>query len=126
MSDTANLFVDWQAQFHDPAYQACDNLPVSSGSTTVETLMNEAVSCSPSITYTSTGSGDNAYLTSIDGVESNKDGNGYYWIFYVNGTIASVGFGACKLNNGDSVAWDYKHSSSGLSQANQQDHPANK
>lgn len=126
MSDTANLFIDWQAQWHTPAYQACDGLAISNGITTVEKLMDEAVFCSPSIAYTSIGSGDSAYLTGIDGVESNQNGNGYYWIYFVNGKKASVGFAAYKLNAGDSVAWDYKHFSSGLSQVNQPDHPANK
>ena len=125
MSDTANLFIDWQAQFHSPAYQACDELPLSVA-TTVEDLMDEAANCSPTITYTSVGSGDSAYLTAIDGVESNQGENGYYWVYFVNGQMPSVGFGAYKLSNGDSVAWDYKHFSSGLSQVNQPDHPANK
>jgi hypothetical protein len=126
MSDTANLFIDWQAQWHTPPYQSCDGLPISTGVTTVKNLLDEAANCNPSITYTSNGSGDSAYLTSIDGVDSNHDGNGYYWVYFVNGQQPSVGFGAYKLNDGDSVAWDYKHFSSGLSQVNQPDHPANK
>jgi len=125
MSDTANLFIDWQSQWHDPAYQACDGLAISTD-TTVQDLMDEATSCNPSITYTATGSGDSAYLTAIDGVESNQDGNGYYWVYLVNGHMPSVGFGAYILEDGDSVAWDYKHFSSGLRQVNQPDHPANK
>lgn len=124
MSDTANLFIDWQAKWHTPPYQAYDGLPISTGAV-VESLMNEAEECSPPITYTSVGSGASAYLTAIDGVENNQAGNGYYWVFFVNGKMPTVGFGAYELSNGDSVAWDYKHYSSGLSQVNQPDHPAN-
>lgn len=120
MSNTANLFVDWSSEFHNPAYQACNNLPIVPGKTTVEELMNEAKSgCSPSINYTSTGSGGNAFLTSIDGVVNNQSGNGYYWMYSVNGTSPNVGFGAYKLSAGDSVVWDYIHYSSGLKQVNQ-------
>jgi len=126
MSDTANLFIDWSAPFHTPPYQACDYLPITVNVSTVKTLMDEASGCSPSITYTSTGRGGSAYLTSIDGVESNQDGNGYYWVYFVNNKMGDVGFEVCKLSPGDSVAWDYKHFSSGLKQVNQPDHPANK
>ncbi len=125
MSDTANLFIDWQSQFHTPPYQACDGLPISTGAT-IENLLDEAESCKPPITYTSVGSGSSAYLTSIDGVKSNQGGNGYYWVYFVNGIMPPVGFGAYELSDGDSVAWDYKHFSSGLRQVNQPDHPANK
>lgn len=124
MSSSANLFIDWQAEFHTPAYQACDGLAISAGTTTVEDLLNEAGGCQPPISYTSVGTGANAYLTAIDGVTSNQDGNGYYWVYYVNGVMATVGFGEYTLSDNDSVAWDYKHFSSGLKQANQPDHPA--
>ncbi len=124
--NTANLFVDWTSEFHDPGNQACDYLPITPGTTTVQDLMNEAGNfCNPSINYTYGGSGQSAYLTSIDGVESNQDGNGYYWVYYVNNVEPDVGFGACKLSAGDSVAWDYLHFSSGKKQPNQPDHPSN-
>ncbi len=127
MSNTANLFIDWQQQWHQPPWQACNDLPIVSSKSTVKDLLDESKSyCNPSINYTSTGSGDSEYLTSIDGVENNQGGNGYYWVYFVNGNMPSVGFAAYKLNAGDSVAWDYKHFSSGLRQMNQSDHPANK
>jgi hypothetical protein len=116
-TDTANLFVDWGSPFHIPPWQACDFLPITSGSSTVLDLMNAAGSCDPPISFTYEGSGQSAYLTSINGVVSNQGGNGYYWVFFVNGTAPSVGFGAYVLNSGDSVVWDYKHFSSGLRQA---------
>lgn len=124
MSNTANLFIDWQSPFHKPAFQACDKLPVATGATVAD-LLDEASSCNPSITYTAQGSGASEYLTSIDGVESNKE-SGYFWVYFVNGKMPPVGFAEYKLSDGDSVAWDYKHYSSGLRQLNQPDHPANK
>ncbi len=124
MADTANLFVDWGGEFHNPAWQACDYLPIVPQVTTVQGLMDEAQNgCNPSVTYTAEGSGQSAYLTSIDGVTSNQGGNGYYWIYFVNGQMPSVGFGAYTLSPGDSVAWDYKHFSSGLKQATQPNFP---
>lgn len=125
MTDTANLFIDWQAPFHSPPYQACDGLAITSGSTTVKELLNEAEGCCQPVTYTASGSGASAYLTAIDGEASNQDDNGYYWVYYVNGVMPSVGFGAYQLHANDGVAWDYKHFSSGLRQVNQPDHPAN-
>jgi len=122
---TANLFIDWASEFHTPPWQACDGLPIVSGTSSVLDLMNEAEGCNPSVSYTSVGVGQSAYLTSIDGVQSNQNENGYYWVFFVNGVAATVGFGAYLLSANDSVAWDYKHFSSGLSQANQADHPVN-
>ena len=116
---TADLFVDWGA-VHDPEYQACSDLDITPGVTTVLDLMNVAASnCDPPIQFTYTGSGPTAFLTSIGGVYNNENGREYYWIYLVNGHSPGVGFGAYTLSNGDSVAWDYKHSSSGLSQATQ-------
>ena len=126
MTDTANLFIDWSGDFHNPPWQACNNLPITPQSTTVQDLLNEAESCDPPVNYTYVGSGASAYLTGIDGVENNQDDNGYYWVYFVNGQMPNVGFGAYELSDGDSVAWDYKHYSSGLRQVNQPDHPANK
>jgi hypothetical protein len=114
---TANLFVDWGSEFHDPAWQACDDLSIDTGSTVLD-LMNEAAEeCDPPIPFTYTGSGQSAFLTSIDGVANNQNNNGYYWVYFVNGQAPQVGFGAYTLSAGDSVAWDYKHFNSGLSQA---------
>ena len=125
-TNTANLFIDWQQQWHTPPWQACDYLPITPSQSTVKTLMDDAKSCSPSVTCTSVGTGDSEYLTAIDGVENNQGGNGYYWVYFVNGQMPSVGFAAYALNSGDSVVWAYKHYSSGLRQVNQPDHPANK
>ncbi len=116
-SNSANLFVDWGGS-HTPPWQACNSIPITPGQTTVFDLLQEAATaCSPSIIFTYEGSGQSAYLTSIDGVENNAGGNGYYWIYLVNGVSPPVGFGAYLLACGDSVVWDYKHFSSGLRQA---------
>lgn len=114
---TANLFVDWASEFHQPPWQACDYLPITPDVSTVLDLMNEAAEeCDPPIPFTFTGSGQSAFLTSIDGVENNQGNNGYYWIYRVNNVEPQVGFGAYILSAGDSVAWDYVHYESGLSQ----------
>jgi len=119
---TANLFIDWGGEFHTPPFKAIDYLPIDgNGSTTILDLMTES-----KIKFTYKGSGDSAYLTSIDGVSYNQNENGYYWFFYVNNKPIQVGFGAYDLSDSDSVAVDYKHWSSRMKQVNQPDHPLNK
>ncbi len=116
-SNSANLFVDW-GPFHTPPWQACNFISITTGQTTVLKLMQQAsASCNPSVVFTSQGSGQSAYLTSIDGVANNANGDGYYWVFLVNGKAPPIGFGAYVLSDSDSVVWDYKHFSSGLRQA---------
>ena len=121
--DSADLFIDWSGEFHTPAYLAIDGLPIVPGFSTVLDLLNAASRRDPSFQFTKTGEGANAWLTSIGGVANNQQGNGYYWVFFVNGVMPQKGCGACVLDDNASVAWDYKHYSSGFSQANQEDHP---
>lgn len=123
--NTVNLFIDWASEFHNPPWQACDGVPIISGESTLLDVMNEVAQYNPPVNYTSVGEGPNAYLTAIDGVQSNQGGNGYYWVFFVNGVMPEVGYGAYVLSANDSVAWDYKHYASGLRQASQADHPVN-
>ncbi|WP_080487126.1 DUF4430 domain-containing protein [Burkholderia ubonensis] len=50
-------------------------------------------------------------------VEANQGGNGYWWVYFVNGQMPDVSCAVYTLQPGDSVAWDYKHYSRGLKQA---------
>jgi hypothetical protein len=113
---TANLFVDWASEFHAPPWQANDQLPITEGATTALDLFNCA-GVAPPLAVLTQGAGQGAYVTAIDGVTQNSGGNGYWWVYFVNGTAPNVGAGAYMLKDGDSVAWDYKHVASGLKQA---------
>ena len=112
---TADNFVDWGGEFHQPAYQANDGIPIDVGVTTVwDVLISSAIQ--PPLKPTATGQGANLYVTSIGGVAQNAS-TGYYWVYFVNGSEPNVGAGAYLVQPGDSIAWDYKHFSSGHKQA---------
>lgn len=116
MEDSANQFIDWGSEFYNPPWQANDGLLVVDGQTTVfDLLSNEGVE--PLLVLETEGSGAALFVTAINGVQANQDGNGFWWVFFVNGTMPDVGCAAYTLSPGDSVAWDYKHYSSGLKQA---------
>lgn len=113
---TANLFVDWSS-FNNPPWQANNGIAIAAGQTTVYDLFS-AAGVTPTYAIASQGSGANLYVTAIDGVAQNANNNGYWWVYFINGNMGTVGCGSQTLNDGDSVAWDYKHFSSGLKQAN--------
>jgi hypothetical protein len=113
---SANLFVDWGGDYHDPAWQVTNGIQFQPGVATAYDLF-QAAQNSPPFTIASQGSGAGLYITAIDGVVQNAGGNGYWWVYFVNGTQPTVGCDAYLLNDGDSIAWDYKHFSSGFRQA---------
>ncbi|OLT51341.1 hypothetical protein BJF88_15105 [Cellulosimicrobium sp. CUA-896] len=49
------------------------------------------------------GEGENAFVTAIDGVAADPDGE--FWALYVNGEMASVGAGSLETEDGDEVTW---------------------
>jgi uncharacterized protein DUF4430 len=113
---TVNLFVDWASEFHNPPWQANDRLSIESGRTTVFDLFsNPAVT--PALVVQSEGAGEGIYVTAIDGVVQNADGNQYWWVYSVNNSDPEIGANAYFLMDGDTVAWDYKHIASGRKQA---------
>ncbi len=44
----------------------------------------------------------------VDEINGLKEGNGYSWIYYINGKKATVGVSSCKLQNGDLINWVYE------------------
>jgi hypothetical protein len=116
MADTANQFIDWGTEFHDPPWQANDGIEIVLGQTSAFDLLS-ANGIVPPLTVKTEGSGDGLFVTAINGVQANQDDNGFWWVFFVNGQMPDIGCAAYKLSGGDSVAWDYKHYSSGLRQA---------
>lgn len=117
MADSVvDLFVDWSLEFHTPPWQANDRVAISPGVTTAFDLLF-AGDVSPSLTVEYKGAAAELFVTGIDGVKANQGKNGFWWVFFVNGTMPRVGPAAYKVKSGDSVVWDYKHYSSGLKQA---------
>ncbi|HEV2741050.1 MAG TPA: DUF4430 domain-containing protein [Candidatus Elarobacter sp.] len=112
---TVNHFVDWGSEFHDPPWQADDDVAITPGVTTVWDVLNSGA-LQPPLQPTSQGSGPSLYVTGIGGVSQNS-GTGYYWVYFVNGQEPTIGAAAYVLNGGESIAWDYKHFSSRHKQA---------
>ncbi|KVN29489.1 hypothetical protein WJ63_09165 [Burkholderia pyrrocinia] len=115
-NSVANQFVDWGAEFHNPPWQANDRIAIAPGVTTVFDLLT-ADGVSPALNPQWQGSGASLFVTALGGVEANQGGNGYWWVYFVNGQMPDVSCAVYTLQPGDSVAWDYKHYSSGLKQA---------
>ncbi|MEM5370934.1 DUF4430 domain-containing protein [Paraburkholderia azotifigens] len=113
---TANQFVDWGSEFHTPPWQANDAIGINPGVTTAFDLLT-AAGVSPALTPQWQGSGAGLFITGLGGVEANQGGNGYWWVYLVNGKMPEVSCAAYALQLGDSVVWDYKHYSSGMKQA---------
>ncbi|WP_148092900.1 DUF4430 domain-containing protein [Burkholderia sp. Bp8992] len=115
-NSVANQFVDWGSEYHAPPWQANDNIAIAPGVTTVFDLLT-ADGVSPALNPQSQGSGASLFVTALGGVQANQGGNGYWWVYFVNGKMPDVSCAVYTLQPGDSVAWDYKHYSSGLKQA---------
>ncbi len=58
--------------------------------------------------------GMGALVTSINGLEQNKDGNGRYWQYYVDGTLGSVGVSAYRIEKNESIEFRYEKISPAL------------
>lgn len=69
---------------------------------TVAELMKRA----PGLNIVQRGSGESAFLTSIDGVENQGDA-GHNWTYAVNGKSADRSFEVYKLQPGDQVLWTF-------------------
>jgi len=52
------------------------------------------------------GTGENAFVTSINGVRSDSTKN--YWSFSINDEPATVGAGSYVTNNHDNIVWELK------------------
>jgi hypothetical protein len=75
---------------------------------TVERAMELATRHARGIAFRTRGSGDMAFLTSIDGLENEGSGEAARnWIYRVNGQEADRSFAACPLNAGDEVLWTF-------------------
>jgi hypothetical protein len=47
------------------------------------------------------------FVQSINGVQNNAGGNGYYWQYWVNDQLAPVAADYYRLSDGDNVLWKY-------------------
>lgn len=47
------------------------------------------------------------FVTAINGVANNAEGNGRYWQFWVNGELAPIATDFYELTDGDRILWKY-------------------
>ncbi len=74
---------------------------------TVLTLMEKA-SQENLLTFKKEGDGEKALITAIQGIGPSGDAErGKYWIYAVNGQLATVGVGSMRIKTGDNVRWCY-------------------
>ena len=47
------------------------------------------------------------FVDSINGIQNNAEGNGYFWQYWVNGGLGPIAADNLLLNDGDRVLWKY-------------------
>lgn len=65
----------------------------------------DALDQSASIIYTQHNYG--RFVTAINGISNNANGNGRYWQFWVNNELAPIAADFYELTDGDQVLWKY-------------------
>ena len=100
-SETVSLTID----FGNGARRTFAALPWHDGIMLAD-LMAEARHFRPSITYAQTGTGAQAFLTSLEGV-AQQAGQGNFWFYEINGKRGTCSFGVQPLNPGDRVLWTF-------------------
>ena len=76
----------------------------SSKSMSVLELMELASEGDQGFEFIFTGSGETAFLKSINGI-NNEGAGGKNWVYRVNEELAETSFGVCQVESGDSVSW---------------------
>jgi hypothetical protein len=66
----------------------------------------DAMKASSGVKISQKGSGQSAFVTSIDGVE-NQGADGQNWTYSVNGQMADRSYAVYELKPGDQVLWTF-------------------
>lgn len=74
---------------------------------TVLDALRAAAELRPGLELRSTGSGETAFVTSIDGFENSSGAGGRNWVYTVNGELARQSCGLQRLSAGDVVRWKF-------------------
>jgi hypothetical protein len=99
--ETVALEID----FGNGARRQFEALPFSEGMT-VGDLLRQAGKFRPAIEFEHHGAGEEALLTSLEGVK-NEGAGGRFWTYQVNGQFANVSFDVQPLAAGDRVLWKF-------------------
>ena len=101
--NTVRLVVD----YGDGAAKTISDLAWTKGNTVLD-AMKEATQRPHGISFSYTGSGDDAVLTKIDDVQNQGDGAGRkHWQYWVNGSYGVRSFATFELQAQDSVLWRF-------------------
>jgi hypothetical protein len=102
-AQTVRLIVD----YGDGAAKTIANLPWTKGNTVLE-AMKEATSRPHGISFSYTGTGDDAMLTKIDDAQNEGGGAGKKnWRYLVNGNYGDRSFATFELQAQDIVVWRF-------------------
>lgn len=91
--------------YGDGTQKVFKSLAWSHGMTVLD-VMNLAKPGPRGITFEFSGSGDRAFLKSIDG-QANDAARKMYWLYWVNGALADQSFGVKTLEASDAVQWEF-------------------
>ena len=91
--------------FSDRSGDIATELDLPKGSTVLNAL--ETASNRQLLRIQFRGSGETAFVTSIDEIE-NEGAAGSNWVFYVNDELAKRGAGSFLLSNNDHLLWKFK------------------
>ena len=101
--NTVRLVVD----YGDGAARTISDLAWAKGNTVLD-AMKEATQRPHGISFSYTGSGDDAVLTKIDDVQNQGGGTGKKnWQYWVNGSYGDRSFATFELQAQDSVFWRF-------------------
>lgn len=114
------LFASCRISSYDQAASSSSSVPAASnielvidyGNSTQRVLANlsgstvfDILNETAHVTYTTHAFG--SFIQSINGVENNAGGNGYYWQYWVNDLLAPVAADFYVLSDGDGILWKY-------------------
>jgi hypothetical protein len=100
--ETVALVID----FGNGARREFDALPWSAGMT-VGDLLRTARDFRPAVQFEQSGTGDGAFLTSLEGV-AHEGAGGRFWFYEVDGRFGTVSFDAQQLQAGQRVLWKFR------------------
>ena len=105
-STTGNVSVT--IDFADAPAFVAEAIPIREGATVLD-VMNKlkANSDETKFDFEHSGSGETAFLKSINAVE-NEGAAGKSWMYKVNDKKADRGFGVFKLSKDDKILWEFK------------------
>lgn len=99
--ESASLTVD----FGNGVQRHFDAIPWQADMTVLD-LLETAVHFRPGITFGKVGEGESTFLTSIDGLATDRRER-HFWQYWVNDQRADRGCGVFRLQAGDRVLWKF-------------------